>query len=223
MTEAIDKKKRIIGLYGEMRLAMELHAKGWQVHRSYIDEGIDFIITKYWCTHCRKFVNQHISEKSYKSEIRKCVTNKCDKCKEKELEIKVRYLQVKTSEGIAEKNNTDTKKFSFHPKIRYIMRDVFYVWIAVFKDGGSPTTTTKDDDSPTTTTTVHYYVFRTGDIIRFDDINIKSYQITDNQKTSLRIDRDGDVRNQGNKYNYDCFKEFHNNFSELDTDASPIS
>ena len=42
-----DKKKLVIGLYGEMHLAMLLHEKGWQVHRSYIDESIDFVITKY--------------------------------------------------------------------------------------------------------------------------------------------------------------------------------
>jgi hypothetical protein len=50
-----EKKKQVIGLYGEMQLAMILHEKGWQVHRSYIDEGIDFVITKYFCKCCNKF------------------------------------------------------------------------------------------------------------------------------------------------------------------------
>ena len=36
-----EKKKQVIGLYGEMRLSMELHDLGWQVHRAYIDEGIN--------------------------------------------------------------------------------------------------------------------------------------------------------------------------------------
>ena len=54
----IDKKKQVIGLFGEMQLAMILHERGWQVHRAYIDEGIDFIITKYWCSSCNLYSNQ---------------------------------------------------------------------------------------------------------------------------------------------------------------------
>jgi len=38
--------KRIIGLYGEMSLAMELHRRGWQVYRAYIDESIGLIIER---------------------------------------------------------------------------------------------------------------------------------------------------------------------------------
>lgn len=34
MTEIEEKKKLVIG---------------WQVHRAYIDEGIDFVATRYWC------------------------------------------------------------------------------------------------------------------------------------------------------------------------------
>lgn len=48
-----------------MQLAMILHNKGWQVHRSYIDEGIDFVITKYYCVKCKKFVNQYIRYEEY--------------------------------------------------------------------------------------------------------------------------------------------------------------
>lgn len=44
----IEKKKLVIGLYGEMQLSMKLHQLGWQVHRSYIDEGIDFVISRYY-------------------------------------------------------------------------------------------------------------------------------------------------------------------------------
>ena len=32
-----EKKKQVIGPYGEMQLAMELHSLGWQVHRGYIE------------------------------------------------------------------------------------------------------------------------------------------------------------------------------------------
>ncbi|STQ85464.1 hypothetical protein [Helicobacter muridarum] len=53
-----DKKKQVIGLYGEMQLAMKFHNNVWQVHRSYIDEGIDFVISKYYCKICGKFSNQ---------------------------------------------------------------------------------------------------------------------------------------------------------------------
>lgn len=49
-----EKKKLVIGLYGEMQLAMKLHALGWQVHRGYIDEGIDFVISRYYCKSCKK-------------------------------------------------------------------------------------------------------------------------------------------------------------------------
>lgn len=52
-----EKKKQVIGLYGEMQLAMRLYNNGWQVHRSYIDEGIDFVISKYYCSRCKKFSN----------------------------------------------------------------------------------------------------------------------------------------------------------------------
>lgn len=55
-----EKKKQVIGLYGEMQLAMKLHSNGWQVHRSYIDEGIDFVISKYYCKTCGRFSNQLI-------------------------------------------------------------------------------------------------------------------------------------------------------------------
>ncbi len=51
-----EKKKQVIGLYGEMQLAMELHARGWQVHRAYIDEGIDFSITKYFVPNVKNIV-----------------------------------------------------------------------------------------------------------------------------------------------------------------------
>lgn len=64
---------------------------------------------------------------------------------------------------------------------------------------------------------LHYYIFNSNDINKFDDITLPTYQITDNQKTSLQINIDGKVLNKGKKYNYDCFNnEFFNNFKLLE-------
>lgn len=94
-----DKKKQVIGLYGEMQLAMRLHTNGWQVHRSYIDEGIDFVISKYYCNRCQRFSNQFIRQSKYEGKNAKCVTNLCEFCQSQKLGIITKYLQVKTSEG----------------------------------------------------------------------------------------------------------------------------
>ncbi len=188
-----ENKKQIIGLLGEMNLSMELHERGWQVHKSYIDEGIDFMITKYYCIECEKFTEQLIRNEEYKGKTRKCVTNQCKICEKEKIKLINRYIQVKTSEGIND-------SYSFHPKIRYDMNGrIFYVWIAVIDKSN-----------------LHYYIFNTKDVEKFDDISIDTYQITDNQKTSLRIDKEGNILNKGKKYNYDCFREFHNNFECLE-------
>ena len=63
---------------------------------------------------------------------------------------------------------------------------------------------------------IHFYLFNTNDVKLFDDITLPTYQITDNQKTTLTINKKGMILNNGKKYNYDCFKNFHNNFSCLD-------
>ena len=160
-----ENKKQVIGLLGEMNLSMELHERGWQVHKSYIDEGIDFMITKYYCSNCKKANIKLIN----------------------------RAIQVKTSEGI-------NGNYSFHPKIRYDMNGrIFYVWIAVINKSN-----------------LHYYIFNTKDVEKFDDLRIDTYQITDNQKTSLRINENGKILNKGKKYDYDCFADFHNNFDCLE-------
>lgn len=205
MNEIEEKKKQVIGLYGEMQLAMRLHSYKWQVHRSYIDEGIDFVISKYYCKKCKKFSNQLIRQGKYNEKNAKCVTNLCEFCKNERLDIVTKYLQVKTSEGITKKDD-DSRSFSFHPKIRYDMdNNVFYVWIAVFVN-----------DKNIEQSLLHYYIFHTKDVEKFDDINLDTYQITDNQKTTLRINKKGEILNQGKKYSYECFKEFHNNFKLLD-------
>lgn len=203
MNEIDDKKKQVIGLYGEMRLSMVLHDLGWQVHRAYIDEGIDFTITKYYCNKCKNYANQWIRKEKYENKSHKCVTNICDKCKETELNVISKYLQVKTSEGIATKDS-NIRKFSFHPKIRYDMGDeVFYVWIAVFDEKYEKR--------------CHFYIFNTKDVTLFDNIELPTYQITDNQKTTLIIRNDGVVISKGIKYDYSIFNnKFYENWSCLE-------
>lgn len=208
MSENIEdeKKKQVIGLYGEMQLAMKLHAKGWQVHRSYIDEGIDFVISKYYCQRCKEYSNQLIKQQTFKGKDSKCVTNLCSYCGNQKLSIITKYLQVKTSEG-KPTQNMQIRDFSFHPKIRYNMdNNVFYVWIAVFNNS-------EDLENAK----IHYYIFHTKDVEKFDDITLPTYQITDNQKTTLRINLEGKVLNKGKKYNYECFdREFYDNFDILE-------
>lgn len=191
MSSTDEKKKLVIGLYGEMRLSMALHDIGWQVHRAYIDEGIDFVITRYWCPKCKKYSEQYIRKSTYSNSSAKCVTNLCEHCKETELTVISRYLQVKTSEGI-ETETDNVRKFSFHPKIRYDMgNEMFYVWIAVFDDNCEKR--------------CHFYIFNTKDVQRFDNIQLDTYQITDNQKTTLTIRNDGCVLNKGKQYDYSIF------------------
>lgn len=201
--EIEDKKKLVIGLYGEMRLSMELHDLGWQVHRAYIDEGIDFVATRYWCPKCKKYSNQFIRNAKYGKSNAKCVTNLCEHCKKTELTVVSRYLQVKTSEGKAT-NDERIREFSFHPKIRYDMGDdVFYVWIAVFDDKSEKR--------------CHFYIFNTKDVKKFDNILLDTYQITDNQKTTLKIRDDGCVLTKGKIYDYSIFNtRFNNDWSALE-------
>ncbi|MDR0303876.1 MAG: hypothetical protein LBH98_03775 [Chitinispirillales bacterium] len=211
-----EKKKQVIGLYGEMQLAMILHERGWQVHRAYIDEGIDFTITKYWCPKCKKFSNQYLRREEYKGKEKKCVTNLCEHCKKTELSIVSRYLQVKTSEGAKDKE--DVREFSFHPKIRYDMgNDVFYVWIAIFEDIAAINDIDTLCNERINLKKCHFYVFNTKDVSEFDNTGLPTYQITDNQKTTLRISSSGKVLNGGTIYKYDCFNDkFYNDFKTLE-------
>ncbi len=209
MKQINEKKKQVIGLYGEMRLSMVLHELGWQVHRAYIDEGIDFTITKYYCPKCKKYSEQFIRYTTRKGKSVKCVTNLCEHCKTTELDVVSRYLQVKTSEGV-ETNKDNVRKFSFHPKIRYNMgKEVFYVWIAIFDN--------------TEEKKCHFYIFNTKDVVKFDNINLDTYQITDNQKTELPIRTDGVVLKKGAEstgYDYSVFnKRFYNDFGALEIET----
>ena len=208
-----DRDKRVIGLYGEMRLAMELHNRGWQVYRAYIDEKFDFVILKSYCEECQAFKNALTRKQFYKGKNRKAVTNLCETCKKDRLKMLVRFVQVKTSEGIEPEtkkneqvqslieNDDAVKSFSFHPKIRYHLADsrVFYVWIQVW-----------DKDK------VNYYIFHTSKVKHFDDMTLDTYQITDNQKTELPITKSGKVTKQGRKYNYTVFDDFLNDFDSLE-------
>lgn len=198
-----EKKKQVIGLYGEMRLSMELHELGWQVHRAYIDEGIDFVITKYYCSKCKKYSNQFIRTQKYKKKNVKCVTNLCDYCKDTELTVISRYLQVKTSEG-KKTSKPNIREFSFHPKIRYNMgNEIFYIWIAIFDK-------TKEKKC-------HFYILNTKDVEQFDNLELPTYQITDNQKTTLKINEEGQVLTKGKQYDYNCFnKRFYNDWNALE-------
>ena len=206
MNGSEERDKKVIGLYGEMRLAMELHKRGWQVYRAYIDEKFDFVILKTYCENCQSFKNALTREKFYKGRNRKAVTPLCETCERDSLKMLVRFIQVKTSEGVLPNQanlGEEIKAFSFHPKIRYHLADsrVFYAWIQVW-----------DQD----THDINYYIFKTSDVERFDDLTLDTYQITDNQKTTLRINKEGEVLNRGRRYDFSVFQDFHNNFECLE-------
>lgn len=198
------EKTRITGLYGEMYIAMELHQKGWQVYRAYIDEHIDFIIARYYCNSCNKFSNLKM-RKGSKSTF---PTDRCEHCNKITLEVIVRFLQVKTSEGkLKNKNKPDEKEYSFHAKLRSNVDDrTFYVWIALVQ---------KDEEY-----TPYFYIFNHRDLSSFDNLNLPTYQMHDNQKVEIKINNDGRVLKKTRKgYNYDWDRfnrEFLNNFSALE-------
>lgn len=124
-----NKDKKVVGLYGEMRLALELHKRGWQVYRVYIDEKFDFVIMKCYCTNCTAYTEALIREDMYNGRKSKCVTNLCKQCHENNLQMIVRFIQVKTSEGVAGNSDDEIANFSFHANIRYHLADhrMFYV------------------------------------------------------------------------------------------------
>ena len=82
--------------------------------------------------------------------------------------------------------------------------DVFYVWVAIFDS--------KIDKI------CYFYILNTKDVSKFDNIDLPTYQITDNQKTTLRIrGNDGVVLNEGKIYDYSCFNDiFFANFKVLE-------
>ena len=191
---------KITGLHGEMRLAMELHQRGWQVYRAYIDETIDFVIMKTYCDTCMEFRAAWRRETQYMGRKKAVVTNLCELCRRDSLRMIERFIQVKTSEGVPSKRE-DERTYSFHPKTRYHLADgrVFYVWVQVWDESN-----------------VNFYIFRTSDVERFDNIELDAYQVTDNQKTNLRINREGEVLTRSKYGTADAFREFHNDFDIFD-------
>ena len=188
---ALDKNQ-VIGHYGEMAFVSSLHDKGWHVYRAYIDENVDFIITKYICTSCNKLTELYVDGQ--------CLTNKCKHCKRDTVDILTKFIQVKTSEGVVKNGN---REYSFHAKLRSnVGPNSYYCWIAVVKKDGKKIP--------------HFYIFHHTEINKFDDLNIDSYQVTDNQKTAITINESGIVTKKGRKYSYECFKEFHDNFEKFD-------
>ena len=201
---ATEDIKRYIGLAGEMHLAMVLHEKEWQVHRAFIDSHTDFILTRYWCNNCTVYSEP---EKRPKPKSGFFPTDRCKRCGKLKLRYVLRFIQVKTSEGI-ETKKSNIKAYSFHAKLRSnIDPRSFYAWIAMIPKNGI--------------LVPHYYIFHHKEISKFDDLSLPSYQETDNQKIALRIDDEGNVLNQGRKHNYSCFDEFHNNFDKLNQEMWP--
>ena len=137
----------------------------------------------------------------------KAVTNLCNFCQSESLEIMVKFLQVKTSEGIDSKKE-GVKDYSFHANLKYHADyRTFYVWIAIIKGD-------KDNNIP------YYYIFRNDELKKFNNLDLDSYQKTDNQKLTLKIDKNARVLNKGRKSEenkYECFNNnFLNNFDKLE-------
>jgi hypothetical protein len=85
-------------------------------------------------------------------------------------------------------------------------KEVFYVWIAVFDN--------KTDKI------MSFYILNTKDVTKFDSINLPTYQITDNQKTTLKINKNGVVLNKGEDCDYSCFNnKFYNDWNALEIET----
>ena len=212
--------KRVIGIVGETLTALELHQKGWQIYQPIVDDQIDLVVTRYYCKHCQKYfglfekpmLNKHRQPIMNSSNKQKTfISNLCENCQRNDLIFIVRYLQVKTSEGVAQKakkpRHPGAKEYSFHAKLRHnVDPRSFYIWVAIL-----------DNRKPS------FYIFRNDEIDKFDDTSLPSYQDSDNQKTTLRIDTTtGQVLNQakiqGRSYSYfNNPNEFFDNFDKLET------
>ena len=199
-------KKQLIGLYGESELATKLHRLGWQVYRAYIDELIDFVISRYYCTKCKQFTELYIREtKNYTSKQSsepkdvQCRTNLCAKCKEDKVKLVTKFIQVKSSAGNKE------QKFSFHPRLSYLIEDLYCVWIFL-RDIGI-----EEINKPIR---CDFFIFKGLEIADIEkDIGIDSYQKTDNQKIDLKIDDKGNIKGKGawtylnNKKSFEILEE----------------
>ena len=224
MSNTEDSKKQVIGLLGEMSVVMAFHERGWQVYRPVLDENIDFVLTRYYCTNCKKFTSLHqrittTKNKKGKDVTYKAITNLCDICHKAKIRNIVRFIQVKTSEGIRSGRNVDN--FSFHAKLRHhVDPRTFYVWIAVHPGEQEEQKEQGEQEERIDKKRLCYYVFHYNNVQDFDNIELPSYQESDNQKTALRINAECEVITQGSIHNYDCFREFLDNFEILDTITS---
>ena len=205
--EKDEEKKQIIGLLGEMHLAMRLHDRGWQVYRAYIDSNVDFILTKYWCRTCKKHTN--VEKRKIPGEKKRFFpTDCCASCLNPTLMFDVRFIQVKTSEGKINKKRkkkTSERDYSFRVKLRSnIDPRSFYAWIALVP-------TDEGIMEP------HCFIFRHDEANKFDNLELDTYQKKDNPKTTLHINKEGRVIKKGRTHSYDCFNDdFYNNFEKLD-------
>jgi uncharacterized protein YxjI len=63
----------------------------------------------------------------------------------------------------------------------------------------------------------------TKDVKKFDNINLPTYQITDNQKTTLKINKNGVVLNKGKDYDCSCFNaRFYNDWNALEIEREQV-
>ena len=196
-----ERDKHITGMQGELNLAMVLHEKGWKVFRPVVDEHIDFVLTRYYCKNCKDYkgLYERITQRNGKKH--NAIVNQCETCKTENLIAIVRFIQAKTSMG------RQSRGFSFHAKLRYhVDPRTFYVWTAIHPGD-------RIDKR-----TLCYYIFHYSKVEKFDDLSLRSYQETDNQKTTLRIDEDCVVLNKSQipGRSFDCFKDFENNFDVLE-------
>ena len=221
--------KRVIGIVGETLTALKLHQKGWQIYQPIVDDQIDLVITRYYCKHCKEYsglFDKPMRNKNRKpilksnKEKKTFISNLCKKCKKNELIFIVRYLQVKTSEGVPQKAKKPrypgAKDYSFRAKLRHnVDPRSFYLWVAIMEDE-------KQEGKKSEDRKPFFYIFRNDEINKFDDTSLPSYQYSDNQKTTLRIDTtNGKVLNKAKKEgrSYDFFndpKEFFENFDKLE-------
>ena len=186
-----DIDKKLIGFYGEMELALKLHKEGWQVYRAYIDELIDFVISRYYCLKCRKYTKLLKRKRKYNKKERNCLTNLCSQCKKDKVILKTKFIQVKSSAG------NEKEDFSFHPKLSHMIKDLYCIWIFI-----------RNHNNPKKPIKCDFFVFEGFEIAKIDNINLDCYQITDNQKISLKIDDEGNVKTKGVWKKLNHFKDF---------------
>ena len=87
-------------------------------------------------------------------------------------------------------NDLKTKK-------NLIEKDLYCIWIFI-RNYNNPKKPIKCD----------FFVFEGFEIAKIDNINLDCYQITDNQKISLKIDDEGNIKTKGVWKQLNHFKDF---------------